>query len=39
MNPPKRMLSGQAYLDFLRSYSTLFRFTRVRVKITGTFIF
>ena len=39
MSKAKRILSGQAYLDFLRASWKLFKLTKARVKITGKFIF
>jgi hypothetical protein len=35
---PLRRLSGQAYLDFLRDYSSVFKPTHRREKILGPFV-
>jgi hypothetical protein len=38
MNPPKRMLTGLAYLKFLKEYLELFKPIKKRVKILGPFL-
>ena len=35
---PKRILTGLAYLEFLREYCKIFPLTRVREKILGPFL-
>jgi hypothetical protein len=35
----KRMLTGQAYLEYLSQYLKTFRFIRKRLKIKGPFVF